>query len=122
MNRPDPAAVAREHWGEDLPDWIVALANACAKASQARVAKRLGYSAGVVSSVLRKAYAGNMDTVETAVRGAFMDGTLICPELGEIKGDVCTDNRRRAQSFQNTNPHRVRMYRACRSCPRFKGE
>lgn len=123
MTRSDPLGVARDHWGDDaVPDWIEALAKACTAASQARIAKRLGYSAGVVSSVLRNAYAGNMEAVETAIRGALMGGTLICPELGEIKGDVCTDNRRRAQTFQNTNSHRVRMFRACRNCPRFKGE
>ena len=36
--------------------------------TQSAAAKRLGYSAGLISQVLRKTYPGNVNAVEEAVR------------------------------------------------------
>lgn len=117
MNRPDYHAIIAEGWGETPPEWVVALADACTMSSQGKVASQIRYSAPVVSAVLRNSYAGTTDAVEQAVRGAFMNGTVPCPELGTIPGHDCIEHRRRSASFVNTNPLRVRMYRACRNCP-----
>ncbi len=110
---------ARSSWGKDVPPWVLALARACDAGSGASVAKRLGYSGAVVSQVLRNAYQGSLSRVEEVVRGAFMAETVGCPVVGEIAKDLCAEHQRRP--FANTNPTRVRLYRACRGgCPHSK--
>lgn len=122
VTKTNPVATAEAHWGADMPDWIRALAEACAETSQNKVATRIGRSAGLVSHVLRKSYPGDMASVEELVRGAFMGGEVSCPGLGQIPMDECNVWRRRAKKFSSSNTLRVRMYRACTRCPRFKGE
>lgn len=115
----DPVATALLHWGEDAPDWIVALAEACQSASQSRVAERIGRSPTVVSQVLRAKYPGDLRAVADLVRGALMSGTVECPALGLLPTHECRGWMARARTFGNTNALRVRMYRACRACSRF---
>ena len=117
MIRPDYETIVTDSWGIDAPDWVRALAEACQHASQTKVAAQIRYSAPVISAVLRNTYAADTDAVETAVRGAFMNGTVNCPELGKIPGHDCVEHKRRSVTFLNTNPMRVRMFRACRRCP-----
>ena len=105
-------------WGNTVPDWITTLATQCDLTSQSRVATLIGYSPGVVSSVLAGTYRGNLASVEDAVRGAFMGSKVICPVLGEIPTHRCLEWRRKATRFAPTNAHRVRMYRACGCRPR----
>ncbi len=117
-----PLDVAREHWGADMPDWVAALARACTETSQNKVAARLGRSAALVSTVLRKRYGGSMTTVEELVRGVYLAQTVACPALGTLPMHECRAWIIKAAVFQNTNALRVRMYRACQTCPRFAGE
>lgn len=109
--------IAGEAWGMPLPDWVQMLAEQCNATTQSAVAKRLGYSAGLISQVLRKTYPGNVAAVEEAVRGAWMGSTLVCPVMGSIGNDVCLSWRRKSKVFAPTHNHRVRMHRACNSCP-----
>lgn len=106
-------------WGEDAPDWVQGLARECAKTSQNKVAKRLGYSAATVSFVLGNRYTGDMKRFEEVYRGVFEAAVVACPELGEVKMDECHKWQGRALSFAGTNSRRVHMYRACRRCPLF---
>lgn len=46
VTKTNPVATAEAHWGADMPDWIRALAEACAETSQNKVATRIGRSAG----------------------------------------------------------------------------
>lgn len=115
-----PLDIARAAWGEALPDWVALLAEECGKTSQNKVAKRMNRSAAMVSTVLRNKYPGDMQAVEEVVRGVFMASTVICPALGEISTADCRDWMRKSWSFSNENSERVRMFRACRSCPRSK--
>lgn len=101
-------------WGGEMPDWVVTLAQACDRSSQNAVARRLGLSGSVVSSVIRKNYTGNYETVEKATRGALMGDTLICPVVGEIATHACLDNQKKARHFVAASSARVRLYRACR--------
>jgi DNA transposition AAA+ family ATPase len=81
-------------WHGAAPDWIVALAEACAKSSQSAVAKKVGYSAPTISAVLGNSYRGDMNRVETMVRGrtawqctapAVMDAlTAATPQLRRL--------------------------------------
>lgn len=116
-----PVEIAREAWGDDLPDWVAALARECAATSQSKVAARLGRSAALVSQVLRRKYAADLAGVEQVFRGVFEHLTVECPSLGTIPANVCRDWQLKAVRFVNVNSERVRMYRACNSCPRFKG-
>ena len=84
-------------WGVGMPEWVNALAEACDRTSQNRVAHQLGRSAARVSTVLRNSYAGNMARVEELVRGARMHETTTCPSLGEIERQVCSMWRDRAK-------------------------
>ena len=109
---------ARDAWGEPLPDWVETLALACDRASQNKVAVLLDRSSAVVSQVLSRKYPAAMDLIEERVRGVFMDGRVACPGLGEIAVQHCQDWRAKSGKLEVGSPLRVRMYRACRTCPR----
>lgn len=115
---PSPIDVARVAWGEPLPDWVETLAIACGRSSQAQVAKQLGRSGAVVSQVLRNTYPAGTAGIEDRVRGVFLHGTVACPALGEVPVHECQDWRDKAKTFAIGNPLRLRMYRACLTCPR----
>lgn len=117
-----PVETARQHWGTELPDWVEVLAGACQRTSQTRVAALIDRSPAVVSQVLRRKYPGDMAALEDLVRGALMAGTVACPALGNLPSNECRGWMAKARSFGNTNALRVRMYRACRACPRFRKE
>lgn len=117
-----PLDIARAAWGEAIPAWIVMLAEECGRSSQNKVALRLNRSAALVSNVLRKKYAGDMAAVEDVVRGCFMRAVVQCPALGEISTAACRDWMAASRSYSNENSERVRMYRACRGCPRMVKE
>lgn len=96
-------------------DWIAALRAECQRTSQARTAARLGVSAAMVNQVLRGRYQGKTANIEARVRGELMRATVECPILGEISTRQCLDEQSRP--FAATNPIRVLLYRACRTCP-----
>ena len=48
-----PLDIARDAWGDALPDWVETLAIECGKSSQNKVAKRIDRSATLISRVLR---------------------------------------------------------------------
>lgn len=114
----NPVDIARTAWGETMPDWVAALARACASQSQASVAATLGRSPALVSQVLRRKYPGDLAAVEEAVRGAYLGAQVDCPALGPVATHDCQDWQRKARRFVNVNALRVRMYRACHQCPR----
>ena len=118
--QPTPVDVAREHWGDPLPDWIEALARECAAASQRAVGERLNRSPSLISRVLRRSYPGDLAAVEEAVRGAFMGSAVDCPTLGWLPTNECQLWRKRSTQFASVNPTWVRMNRACNRCPRNK--
>lgn len=119
---PDLIAAAEEAWGAPLPDWVRSLALACQRSSQSKVAAQLDRSPAVVSTVLRKKYAGAYDRIEERVRGVLMDGRVDCPAMGQLPSNECQDWREKAKVFAVGNPLRTRMYRACHSCPIFTKE
>ena len=110
-------AKATSAWGIRPPDWILALAREIDATSNARAAKRIGYSSAVANSIVSHTYRGDYPAVEQAVRGALMDQTVDCPVVGEINADQCSANQRR--KLNPTNPRNVRLWRACHhgGCP-----
>lgn len=118
-----PVDVARDAWGETMPEWVEQLALQCAASSQNKVAAKMGRSAALISQVLRNKYPGDLHRIEELFRGHFMAETLRCPELGVLPLHECHDWMAKARQFQSSNSLRVRMYRACKRCPRFaKGD
>jgi len=99
-------------------DWMDTLRQACAEQSQVKVAKRIGYSPATISQVLKGNYRGDMASIEGAVRGALMGGTVACPALMQ---DIPTHKCMRLQRapFSNTNAMTNRIRQKCRSgeCP-----
>lgn len=117
-----PLDIARGAWGDPLPDWIEVVARQCLDMPQAKVAARIGYSAGMISQLLRNRYKGNLAAIEDAARGAWMGATVDCPVNGSIPTDTCQDWQRKARDWLASNSHRVRMHKACSKCPRYRKE
>lgn len=116
--RVDNVEKARAAWGDMLPEWVMALAEACNAETQVAVGKRLNYSGAAISSVLSNTYRnGNMERFEAVVRGALMAEVVMCPVLStEIGRDVCSGWQKRP--FSTASANAVRMYQGCRSgCP-----
>lgn len=113
VNRTDFFANVAAGWGANPPDWVMVLAEECARGSQTIVARRIGYSGAVVSAVLRRTYAGAMGAVESAVRGALMGEEIVCPILGEMRRDRCLSEQKK--NFVGSSEIRTALFRACRS-------
>lgn len=107
---------ATNAWGEDMPAWVRALAEACQSSTQKAVAKRLDYSGAAVSLVLSNTYTGDLARFEVMVRTHLLAETLSCPALGDIPRTQCLEWQDKPLAM--TSSFRVLMYRACRnSCP-----
>ena len=118
MTKPklDNLEKARAAWGEQPPEWIVVLAEACNAGTQKAVGERIGYSGSTVSQLLSNSYPGDVGYIEQLVRGALMSETVLCPRLKEISRDICLGWQRRP--FSTASGNAVRMFQACRSgCP-----
>lgn len=113
-----PLDTARAAWGADLPDWVEIMAIECGRTSQRAVAEKIGRSTAVVSQVLSRKYSAGLSRIEERVRGVFLDAVIACPGMGEMPLQQCQDWREKAKTFAIGNPLRVRMYRACSTCPR----
>ena len=121
--RTDFVGRARERWPEPIPDWVVALAEACTAKTQAEVGRQLGYSGSAISATLGNTYGGDVAEIAERVRGAFLGREVDCPRKGRMRRDVCMAWQ--AKPFAQTSSDRVAMFHACRSCcphSRLKGE
>lgn len=101
------------------PDTLAALQAAVARCgNQKLAAAELGVSAALVCNALKGKYLGDIAGLEQRIRGALMKATVTCPVLGELSTKSCLDEQRRKPVF--TNPVRVRLARACKTCPNRK--
>jgi hypothetical protein len=105
---------ATAFWTEGVPEWVLVLATACDRSSQNMVAKKLGYSASVISAVLKRSYKGAYTAVEKTIRGKLMAETLDCPVLGELQQDICLRHQKIAMQLNPTSALRVQLAKACR--------
>jgi hypothetical protein len=117
-----PVEMARKAWGTKIPAWVLRLAQECAATSQRRVAEQLDRSGALVNQVLKAKYPGDLGAVEDMVRGVFMNGTIDCPALGELRLNLCHGWRAKSRNFGSANSQRVRMFRACNRCNHNKKE
>lgn len=101
------------------PDVLDVLRDAVKRAgSQNAAARALGISAGTVSLALKGRYIGDVDAIAARIRGVYMNETVRCPVMGDITTKHCLDFQARPLVF--TNPTRVRLHRACKTCPHRK--
>lgn len=110
--------LAREAWGGGIPDWVLVLAGACdQQQSQAKVAKRIGYSAAAVSQILHHRYnSGKHQQIETVVRAVLMAEQVRCPVLGLIALAACLEHQDRVAAGVRGSEMRIRLARACPGC------
>lgn len=107
---------AADAWGNDLPDWVLALALECDRTSQNQAAKAIGYSSAAVSQVINRKWPRDLTSIEQAVRGVLMAEKVACPVVGDLPKDVCQNHQK--STWAPHNPQRIAFYRACRSnCP-----
>ena len=106
---------AKAAWAKGVPDWVAAMAIACDRSTQGKVAVKLGISPAVVNQVIGNCYAGRMDRVEARVRGEYMKAVVECPVLGEISTRDCVTHQ--TMKFRPTNPLRVQLHKTCPTCP-----
>lgn len=113
---------ALQSWNGVPPVWVDELAKQCDLSNQTKVARKLKVSSALVSQVLANKYLGNLDNVQAAVEGAYMDGCVSCPVLGDLATNECLWHQR--QPYSNTNSVKVRLFRSCKVCShnRTKGE
>lgn len=118
MTVPDLSA-----WGDTPPEFVRLLAAEVAKSNRAQVAKMITQRLPVGQSVSRTSVSLLLANRYTSDNLAGMEdkimavlGRTVCPVLGEISGRECQKHRN--APFVATNPGRVQLYRACRTCPR----
>lgn len=102
-------------WGDNPPEFIRVLARLVTQeGSNKAAAERIGVNRASVSTLLANKYPASTRRMEQAIMtwASFVD----CPVLGEITGEQC--QKERNKPFIGSNPTRIRLYRACRSCPR----
>lgn len=117
MSMMDKAIAA---WGEPLPDWIKALAEACDETSLRKTATKLAVSPAIVSlTVNAKRDRVKLEFVKGRVERILMITTVACPVLGDVNRNECLQEQ--AAAFSAANPLRVQLYRACRNgCQHFR--
>lgn len=98
--------------GAAMPDWVRVLAEEAGRSSMGAVARRIGYSTGVVSAVIANKYKGDLGSVEARVRGALLSEEVECPVLGAVRKDRCVDEQKK--NFTGTSALRTRLFNACR--------
>lgn len=114
----DNLAKAIAAWGDPLPEWVRMLAAACDRANQRDAGDRIGQSAGTVSRVLRRCYAGDYAEIERKVRAAFSAERVPCPVTGaQIQLKTCMRNRRRYRQGPPREWLHREYDRACPTCP-----
>ena len=114
-------AIERAHaaWDEALPGWVEILAEACDRTTQSAVAAEISYSTTVISRVIAAQYKGDYSAVEMAVQGAYMGAEVECPVLGPLATNRCLEEQQKP--YAATNPTRVKLFSACRSCQHRRG-
>ena len=109
---------ARAAWGEPLPDWIKALAEACDESGLRRTAAKLTASPAIVSLAIHNKRE-KLDFIKPKVETYLMMTLVGCPILGIIGREKCL--REQARPFSTVNPMKVQLFKACRNgCPYYK--
>lgn len=104
-------------------DVLTILQQQSERLTQPQMAEALNISTAYVNQALQDKFRGNVDRFAARVRGLWGGSTVACPVLGSINTKVCLDQQAKAKSAAYTNPMRVAVARACKTCPnRDKGD
>ena len=103
----------RQPWADD--EWVQVLQEAIARRGTTEVARILECSTALVSQLAKGVYKSPIGRHRERVLLLLTRDTVTCPVLGAIDVDTCRFHRTR--EFAATNPTRVRLYRACQTCP-----
>lgn len=83
--------------------------------SQAQIARELDVSPATVNNAVKDRFKGHVERFCARVRGKYLAASVACPVLGEIAADTCVAEQLKPIAF--TNPRRVALARACKTCP-----
>ncbi|WP_416305179.1 hypothetical protein [Neptunicella sp. SCSIO 80796] len=95
--------------------WIELLNAQVEKRGRRQVETDLNISKTTLSQLLNNKYPGSLENIEHKVIAAYSNQTVSCPVLGEIPLKRC--DKEQNLPFSISSPQRVRLYRACLSCP-----
>lgn len=98
-------------------DVLAILQKQSERLTQPQMAEALNISTAYVNQALQDKFRGNVDRFAARVRGLWGGSTVSCPVLGSINTKVCQDEQIKAKSAAFTNPLRVAVARACKTCP-----
>lgn len=102
-------------WGQQPPEFIQVLARLVNETgSKKAAASRIGIDRASVSTLLANKYPANIRRMEQKIMACC--ATVECPVLGTIESAEC--QKQREMPFISSNPQRISLYRACRSCDR----
>lgn len=105
-------------WGDPLPDWIAALAQACDEEGLRKVAGKVGVSPALASLAVNR-QRDKLDYIKARVERTIMVTIVACPVLGVMSREQCLQEQ--AAAFTAANPLRVQLFRACRNgCNYYK--
>lgn len=98
--------------------WLQLLNTKVAQLGRRQVEADTGMSKTTLSMVLNGKYPGNLNNIESQVITAYTNITVVCPILSTIPVRRC--NAEQIKPFSSANPQRVRLYKACATCPHKK--
>lgn len=115
-----PLVATQAGWGDDMPDWVTALASECARTSQGEAGRRIGYTGSVVNQVLKNAYKGSLRRVEYQVRGLLMGQTVDCPlDFEPLPQASCVFVQEISFDKKRAMPNAAAYQAKCPTCPHF---
>lgn len=95
--------------------WLTILKERVETLGRRQVEIDIAISKTTLSQVLNCKYPGSMENIELKVLTAYTDIKVICPVLGQILSKRC--HVEQIKPFNPSNPQRVQLYKACRTCP-----
>ena len=95
--------------------WLELLRQKCEELGRRKVEAALGISKTTLSQVLNEKYPGSMDNIATKVCEVYSNDKVVCPVLGSITVQRCVTEQ--SKPFAATNPQRVKLWKACQTCP-----
>ena len=100
-------------------EWFDVLLQKVTELGRRQVETDTGLSKTTLSMVLNKKYNGSLENVGKRVAAAYIRTTVNCPVLGDIASQRCAAEQQKP--FSHSNPQRVRLFRACKTCPHRNG-
>ncbi|MEE2025059.1 hypothetical protein [Alkalimonas mucilaginosa] len=95
--------------------WLELLNQKVDELGRRKVEAALGISKTTLSQVLNEKYPGNLENIAAKVTEAYSTERVSCPVLGDITVQRCATEQ--AKPFAATNPQRIRLWKACQTCP-----